>query len=145
MPGSQVSIQTRRGAPSGPGARVTVSPARVGTTRGSGRWGARSSRCSQGRALQLDEPPLARGVHRFQHEEPAVRRFQAEVVVELAGKRERLGLEAVEASRAPGRPRLGQGVGGAAVGQHGPDLSPKRGGHLGVICASTSDCLVAAD
>ena len=43
-PASQLSIHTSRGAPSGPGTSLTTSPARLGTTRGSGRCGARASR-----------------------------------------------------------------------------------------------------
>ena len=77
------------------------------------------------RALQLHEPSLALGVHGLQDEDPAVGGGDAEVVVELAGKGLRFRLEAVEAPGEENRVRRGEGVGGAALGQHGPDLSPK--------------------
>ena len=85
----------------------------------------------QGRALQLDEAPLARRVHRLQHVAPAVRRREAEVVVELAGQGECFDLEAVEAAGERPRGRLGQGVGGATLGQHDRDLSPGQGAKRG--------------
>ena len=77
----------------------------------------------QGRALQLDEPPVAPGVHRLQHEEPPIRHVQPEVVVELARERPRRGLEAVAGPRQRDRVPLGQGVVGAAVGVHGGDCA----------------------
>ena len=72
----------------------------------------------QGRALQLDEPPIAPGVHGLQHEEPPVRQGQAEVVVELPRERPRPGLEAIAGPRQRDRALLGQGVVGAAVRLH---------------------------
>ncbi len=84
----------------------------------------------QGRALQVDEAPLARRVHRLQDVAPAVRRREAEVVVELAGQGESLDLEAVEAAGERPRGGLGQGVGGATLGQHGGILAQAHGRDL---------------
>jgi len=84
VPVRHVTTKTRRGAPSGPGTRVRASPAVVGR-RGQGQVRGPVLDVPQGRALQLDESPIASGVHGLQHEEAPVRRRQAEVVVELPG------------------------------------------------------------
>ncbi len=148
VPGSQVSIHTSRGVPSGPGTAVEASPPSVGTTRGRGRCGARSARCPSAAHCSSTSPRSRAGCMAFRTKSPAVGGGDAEVVVELAGERPRLGLEAVEASGEENRVRRGQGVGGAALGQHGPDLSPKPAGGReaarrdGGICARLN-CLVA--
>ncbi len=77
----------------------------------------------QGRALQLDQPPIAPGVHGLQHEEPPVRHVQSEVVVELPRERPRCGLEAIAGPRQGDRVPLGQGVVGAAARVHGGDCA----------------------
>jgi hypothetical protein len=78
-------------------------------------------------ALQVHEPLFARRVHRLQDEDAVVGGGDAEVVVELAGERLNLGLEPVKPSDEESGVRLGQGVGRAALGQHGRILAPNPG------------------
>ena len=95
-------------------------PARAGRhDAGQGQVRRALADAAQRRTLQLDEAPLARGVHGLQHEGPAVGGDEPEVVVELPREHAGLGLEAVEAAGERGRVGLGQRMGGAALGLHG--------------------------
>ena len=77
----------------------------------------------QGRALQLDEPPIAPGVHGLQHEAPPVRDVQAEVVVELPRECQGPGLQAVTGPRQGDRVLLAQGMVVPAGGVHAWDCA----------------------
>ena len=122
-PESQLSIHTSRGDPSGPGASPSASPARVGTTRGSGRPGARASRWASAAhciatsvrsragciAFSTNERPSDAVRRKLSSNSPGSARAQADEPVERGG----------EAGGVPLRNRPL----GAAFGQHGRDLS----------------------
>ena len=100
---------------------------------GHGQVGDALLQVPQGRALQLDQPPVASRVHGLEHEGPTVGRAQAEVVVELPREGLRPGFQAVPDPRQVDRVLLGQRVLVTAGGVHGGD------------CATLAEPIVATD
>ena len=117
-PAASAASRRGAGAPSGPGATVTASPSRVGTTRGRGRWGARSSRCRRAAHCSSTSPRSRAGCIAFRTKSRPSGAARRKLSSNSPGQRPRRGLEAVAGPARRDRVLLGQGAVGAAVGLH---------------------------
>ena len=105
VPGSQLSIHTSRGVPSGPGTSVDgVAGARGRRRAAAAGAGARASRCaSAAHCTRHERRARAPGASPSARTSRPSGRGQAEVVVELARQRPRPGVEPVERGGEAGR------------------------------------------